>query len=83
MREVQKFNVKNSALFQNDFEQAVFKKYPEVGEIKDDMYEYGAVFSSMSGSGSTVYGFFEKGINSAAKYFKGKGYWVYAVRSSR
>jgi 4-diphosphocytidyl-2-C-methyl-D-erythritol kinase len=81
LREIQKFNINEADLFQNDFEQAVFKKYPEVGEIKDDMYEYGAVFSSMSGSGSTVYGFFEKGINSAAKYFRGKGYWVYIIRS--
>jgi len=80
LREVQKFNVKDSGLFQNDFDQVVFKKYPDAGEIKEDMYEYGAVFSSMSGSGSTVYGFFDKGINSAAKYFKGKGYWVYTTR---
>lgn len=80
LREVQKFNIKDSGLFQNDFEQVIFKKYPEVGEIKDDMYEHGAVFSLMSGSGSTVYGFFEKGINTAAKYFKGKGYRVITVK---
>lgn len=81
LREVQKFNINEPGLFQNDFEQVVFSNYPEVREIKYNMYEYGAVFSAMSGSGSTVYGFFEKGINSAAKYFKGKGYWVYIVKN--
>ena len=77
---VVKFDLSNNDVFQNDFEQVVFKRYPEVSEIKNDMYEYGALFSSMSGSGSTVYGFFKKGINSAAKYFKEKEYRVYTVR---
>jgi 4-diphosphocytidyl-2-C-methyl-D-erythritol kinase len=44
----------------NDFEEAVFRKYPEIGKIKDSMYQHGAVYASMSGSGSTVYGLFEK-----------------------
>jgi 4-diphosphocytidyl-2-C-methyl-D-erythritol kinase len=80
LHNIVKFDLSETAVFQNDFEQVVFGKYPKVGEIKDDMHEHGAVFSSMSGSGSTVYGFFEKGINSAAKYFKGKGYRVYTAR---
>jgi len=44
----------------NDFEQAVFSHYPEIKAIKDQLYEQGAVYASMSGSGSTVYGLFEK-----------------------
>lgn len=42
----------------NDFEAPVFAKYPEIAVIKQKMYEQGAVYASMSGSGSTVYGIF-------------------------
>ena len=45
----------------NDFEEPVFRHHPQIAEIKDDMYAAGALFSSMSGSGSSVYGIFEKG----------------------
>lgn len=42
----------------NDFEIPVFEKYSEIKNIKEKMYEYGAEFSLMSGSGSTVFGIF-------------------------
>jgi len=42
----------------NDFEAFAFKKYPLINEIKNKMYDAGAVFSLMSGSGSSVYGIF-------------------------
>lgn len=44
----------------NDFETPVFKQHPEISKIKDELYQAGAVYASMSGSGSTVYGIFEK-----------------------
>ena len=44
--------------FKNDFEQYVFEKYKEIGNIKQSLYDGGALFASMSGSGSTVYGIF-------------------------
>lgn len=44
----------------NDFEEPVVNKYSEIKKIKDDLYSAEAVYSSMSGSGSAVYGFFEK-----------------------
>jgi 4-diphosphocytidyl-2-C-methyl-D-erythritol kinase len=44
----------------NDFEPGVFAQYPAIKEIKDQLYNKGAVFASMSGTGSTVYGIFEK-----------------------
>ena len=44
----------------NDFEKTVFEKYPEIKKIKDDLYDAGALYSSMSGSGSAVYGIFKK-----------------------
>ena len=42
----------------NDFEPNIFSKYPQVGRIKDALYEAGAIYASMSGSGSAVYGIF-------------------------
>ncbi|HEY0298365.1 MAG TPA: 4-(cytidine 5'-diphospho)-2-C-methyl-D-erythritol kinase [Arachidicoccus sp.] len=44
----------------NDFEKPVFEKYPEIQFIKDKLYECGAVYSSLSGSGSSVYGIFRE-----------------------
>ena len=46
----------------NDFEEPVFKKYPEIKQIKDDLYKAGAFYASMTGSGSAIYGIFEKNI---------------------
>lgn len=42
----------------NDFEPAVFKAYPEVRRLKEAMVRGGAAFASLSGSGSSIYGFF-------------------------
>ena len=42
----------------NDFENSVFKKHPALKAIKDSLYEAGAVYASMSGSGSALYGIF-------------------------
>ncbi len=42
----------------NDFEKTVFEKFPQIGIIKRVLYKQGALFSLMSGSGSTVYGIF-------------------------
>ncbi len=44
----------------NDFEEPVFSQYPEIKKIKDNLYNMGAVYSSMTGSGSAVFGIFEK-----------------------
>ena len=45
---------------QNDFEEPVFKKYPEIETIKKKLYIQGAVYAAMSGSGSTIFGLFDK-----------------------
>ncbi|MDY4627472.1 MAG: 4-(cytidine 5'-diphospho)-2-C-methyl-D-erythritol kinase [Prevotella sp.] len=42
----------------NDFERSVFAIHPEIGMLKDKMYEQGAVYAAMSGSGSSVFGLF-------------------------
>ncbi|HEV8081431.1 MAG TPA: 4-(cytidine 5'-diphospho)-2-C-methyl-D-erythritol kinase [Chitinophagaceae bacterium] len=45
---------------QNDFELPVFTEYPEIRKIKEDLYEVGALYASLSGSGSSVFGVFLK-----------------------
>ncbi len=56
---VQKPDFKNALNgIRNDFEESVFASHPVIKEIKEKMYESGSCFSLMSGSGSTVYGFF-------------------------
>lgn len=42
----------------NDFEDSLFPRYPVLAEIKAQLYELGAVYAAMSGSGSTVFGLF-------------------------
>jgi 4-diphosphocytidyl-2-C-methyl-D-erythritol kinase len=44
----------------NDFEVPVFNKYPEIKSIKETLYNNGAIYAAMSGSGSTVFGIFKK-----------------------
>jgi 4-diphosphocytidyl-2-C-methyl-D-erythritol kinase len=45
----------------NDFEQPVIQQYPEIASIIQELYAHGALYASLSGSGSTVYGIFQKG----------------------
>lgn len=47
-------------LMVNDFEESVFAKHPEIGNIKAQLYVHGAVYASMSGSGSSVFGIFNQ-----------------------
>ncbi len=43
----------------NDFEKSVFKSHPQLENLKNDLYQEGAVYAAMSGSGSTLFGLFE------------------------
>lgn len=45
----------------NDFEAPVFKAEPTLSEIKSKLYQLGAIYASMSGSGSSLFGIFPKG----------------------
>lgn len=62
----------------NDFEEVVFKEYPVIAQIKKEMYSGGALFSLMTGSGSTVFGIFDNEDNakSAEAYLQRK-YFTY------
>lgn len=60
----------------NDFEKIAFEKYPEIKTIKEKMYETGAIYSSMTGSGSAVYGIFDSLDESIIK----KNFSCYALK---
>ncbi|MDD4923152.1 MAG: 4-(cytidine 5'-diphospho)-2-C-methyl-D-erythritol kinase [Bacteroidales bacterium] len=47
----------------NDFEVSVFERYPQIRSIKEQMYLNGAIYTSMSGSGSSVFGLFSQPID--------------------
>lgn len=53
----------------NDFEDSVFLKFPEIAAIKDELYDLGAVYAAMSGSGSSVYGIFKEPIENVEDKF--------------
>ena len=44
----------------NDFEEHIFNKHPQIKELKTKLYELGAVYAAMSGSGSSVFGLFNE-----------------------
>lgn len=62
------------ATLTNDFEESVIKQFPVIAEIKDNMYAQGAIYASMSGSGSAVYGIF-KSNNYDKSVFKNCTLW--------
>ena len=53
------FDFRLSTIFVNDFEATVFPKHPIIADIKKRLLDAGAYYASMSGSGSTVFGFFK------------------------
>ncbi len=44
---------------ENDFETTIFNLYPQLGALKNQLYENGALYASMTGSGSVIYGIFD------------------------
>ncbi len=59
----------------NDFELGIFQKYPHIEKIKHALYEKGALYAAMSGSGSAVFGIFEEEINLDDMAALGKVYY--------
>lgn len=61
----------------NDFEKSVFAIYPEIEQIKQNLYDTGALYASMSGSGSAVFGIFDEApekLSEKENYFITGGY---------
>ncbi len=67
-------NKVNWSLFENDFEHIVCLTYPEIKDIKKKLYNTGALYSSLSGSGSTMFGIYNdiEIVNKAINSFKNK-----------
>jgi 4-diphosphocytidyl-2-C-methyl-D-erythritol kinase len=61
-------------LLVNDFEESVFSIYPQIGAIKHELYNLGALYAGMSGSGSSVFGIFSEDIN-LTDHFPGMTCW--------
>ena len=61
----------------NDFEKSIFAKYPAMERIKEQLYAMGAVYASMSGSGSSFFGIFneEQDIEKIKALFPGMFCW--------
>ena len=61
----------------NDFEKSVFAKHPSMERIKEKLYAMGAVYASMSGSGSSFFGIFkeEQDIERIKSEFPGMFCW--------
>ena len=53
----------------NDFEESVFALHPEIGDIKQRLYDIGATYAAMSGSGSALFGLFKKQPDSLSQAF--------------
>ena len=61
----------------NDFENTLFLEYPLLAEIKQDMYDHGAFYAAMSGSGSTIFGLFKNEVSPTdawANFVKWEGF---------
>lgn len=64
----------------NDFEDSVFPQYPALAEVKQALYDHGAIYASMSGSGSAMFAIFDKEQADCATWFgndyKARGHWA-------
>ena len=63
----------------NDFEKTVFIENPPIAKIKEELYMKGAIYASMSGSGSAVFGLFEEAPSDLKDIFK--GYQIFISRN--
>lgn len=57
-------------LMVNDFEKSIFPLFPQIEEIKNKLYDLGALYTSMSGSGASVYGIFREQPADLHTYFE-------------
>ncbi|WP_270458735.1 4-(cytidine 5'-diphospho)-2-C-methyl-D-erythritol kinase [Bacteroides intestinalis] len=61
----------------NDFEESVFPQFPAIKEIKEKLYEVGAIYAAMTGSGSSVFGLFRPEDNKSVKEDFGEKIFIY------
>lgn len=76
LRDIVKLPVSQwKGLMVNDFEKPVLQKFPQIRQLKELMYSKGALYVSMSGSGSSVYGLFTE-VPSVEGLFPGCFVWI-------
>lgn len=63
-----------STYIKNDFEENAISEYPAIGAIKDKLLKLGALYASMSGSGSSVFGLFDQPVE-VGNLFPGMTSW--------
>jgi len=59
----------------NDFEEACFRSFPELGRIKDGLLKHGALLARMTGSGPTIFGIFKQTPRTEVGKLLGRGGW--------
>lgn len=64
---------KNS--IKNDFEEFVFHRHPDILELKNKLYDLDALYASLSGSGSSVYGLFKNNVTFKDELFRNCRIW--------
>ena len=64
-------------LLNNDFEKSVFAMFPEISDIKKTLIQKGAVYASLTGSGSAVFGLFRQIPENLKSLFPGD-YFIYS-----
>ena len=75
--EIDQFPIEEwKTVVKNDFEKSVFPQFPEIENLKESLYEAGAIYASMSGSGSAVFGVFRHSPTELDKYLP-KGIFIY------
>lgn len=81
LNKIADLRTENFDKLENDFEKIVFLKHNELKDIKEELIEFGAVFSSMSGTGATMYGLFEKNkkgtLLKCRDFYKDKKYFTF------
>lgn len=70
-----------SSIRRNDLEPPVIRRYPVIGDIRETMMKTGALFSSMSGSGPTVFGVFDSEQSAAEAMAHMPPHWCRVVRT--
>lgn len=67
-------------LLKNDFETSIFPKFPEIEDTKNTMYQHGAIYASMSGSGASVFGIFKQNPEQLKKLFPNQFLWIEKIQ---
>jgi 4-diphosphocytidyl-2-C-methyl-D-erythritol kinase len=69
--------------FTNDFENGIFSQFDDIRKIKEGLYENGALYASMTGTGSSVYGIYSSKPKSISNQFDLSSYYEWIAPLNR